>query len=127
MNIAEGIADILRTDPGNEGFVRYAEELRATGKLSEALLVCLAGVNAAPLRHRGRLLLARVLFELELPLLATRELRELLQYVVHREPLEALISRIECGERFPSEVGQQTLAQTDLSSAALDSLEQAKG
>ncbi|HMO01576.1 MAG TPA: hypothetical protein PKD37_05465 [Oligoflexia bacterium] len=70
-------AKILATDPGNPLFTEYARILVSKGRLQDALMVCLRGLSADSANHMGRLILAKIYFELKFYPFALAELRKL--------------------------------------------------
>jgi hypothetical protein len=73
----DDLVALIAKDPGNPQFVILAENFRARGQQLEAVRVLMAGLSANPTYHRGRLLLARLFYELQFVPFAIRELEEL--------------------------------------------------
>ena len=127
MDDTDNLAELLRSDPGNELFVGYAQGLREKGMLRQALEVCLGGVNANPRQHRGRLLLSRIFFELGYHALAARELLELKGYFPQSGALQDLLARFGESGALSQPVPQvQTLAEHEFSISELEDLEEGK-
>ena len=91
---AQNIPELLRTDPGNPVFAEHADALREAGKPLEALQVCLSGLEANGSCHIGRLLLARIFFDLGHTSFAIRELEVLRQAVPSNVSLMRLVERL---------------------------------
>jgi len=68
---------IIAKDPGNSLFPDFADFLRRRKEYDEALRVCLAGLSANPAQHLGRLILARLYYDLGFKIFAIREITEL--------------------------------------------------
>ena len=95
MALPEDIVEILTQDPGNALFIEYAEHLKRSGRVSEALHVCLAGLSANPAAHQGRFFLARTFYELGYVPFAIRELKELVRAMPEVQPLRNLLLKLE--------------------------------
>jgi len=91
MENEEAYIKRLAEDPGDDCFVDYAEYLRTRGRLLEGLSVSLAGLTANPAALRGRLILARILFNSGYIPFAIREIEELNRAV----PGNAAIARLK--------------------------------
>ena len=89
--------EILSDDPGNPIFAEFAESLRQQGTRLAALSVCLAGLSANPTCHRGRLVLARVFFDLGYHAFAVRELEELSIALPKVESITKLLNKFDPG------------------------------
>lgn len=127
MGTAANIPELLRKDPGNALFVEHAERLRGQGQLLDALVICLAGLNASPHQHRGRLLLGRIFFELGYPLFAARELRELATTFPDSQPLQALLARFEPGGGSGKQKPTETISEVDFDLSDLTDQGNAEG
>ena len=129
MPTPQSVVDLLKTDPGNRLFIDYAESLRLQGELPEALAICLAGLNANPRLHDGRLLLGRIFFELGYPLFAAREIRELLAVFPDNAALTSLLLRLHPGAEIsaygPPKI-VKTIVEQDFDIATLERLGQPK-
>jgi predicted Zn-dependent protease len=90
----ESWAQELQENPGSLVFINYGEYLRKQGRLSDALLVCLRGLDANPNADKGRLLLARTYYELGCTAFAVRELTELLRTQSQNEILLRLVKKL---------------------------------
>ena len=88
------LISLLESDAGNPVFADYAKELIEEGALETALLVCLRGVGANPSLHSGRLLLARVFYELNLLSFASRELELLCREIPDNAALRSLLEKL---------------------------------
>lgn len=85
---------LIQDDPGNPAFAEYGEVLRAKGDLANALIVCLSGLSLNPKNHRGRLVLARTLFELRCVPFAVRELKELATDLPDNKNIKKLLEKL---------------------------------
>ena len=88
------LREALSTNPGAPEFVSLAELLRAARRHFEALGVLVAGLSASPDNHKGRLLLARVFYELQAIPFAVRELKELCLALPGNKPLVILLEKL---------------------------------
>jgi predicted Zn-dependent protease len=108
---------ILEQDPGNPIFIDYGEELRKNGRHSDALLVCLRGLNANPSALKGSLLLSRTYYEVGCTSFAVRELKDLLRKLPDNQVIRRLLTKLAPGLELsnPQAFGQQDdlLAQPD--------------
>lgn len=128
---------LLAVEPGDDVFVDYADLLRRTGRLPEALVVALTGVTHATDHTRGRLLLSRIYYELGLLPLAVvevkrlqaehPELRFLKQLLLKLAPDEKVSEAVE--ESAPTEgaapagSNESTLAEGEFDFEGLEELE----
>lgn len=120
--------EILGKDPGNPVFAEYAEELRAGGERTKALEVCLAGLTANPSCPRGRLVLARVYYELGFFPFAQRELDQLSKEMPDSKLVAKLIERLreDSGGSPSAEVTgakQEVVADVEVDIGDLDQIE----
>lgn len=117
MSFEEESKNILIDDPGNARFVDYAEFLRKEGRLDEALLISLKGVSANPTLTKGRLILARVFYELGFHAFAAREIRELLATMPENGTLKRLLELLSPGE---GDFEESVVAESDFDIDLLD-------
>lgn len=103
----------LQEDAGSPVFVELAESLREEGKVLEALEVCLKGLSVNESNDLGRLLLAKLYYELEAPPFALKELKELNQRGVGGDSLRKLISAIGGEAVFNENVEETTQANVE--------------
>jgi len=119
--------EIIKSDPGNPVFAEVADVLREHGDLTQALSVCLHGVEANPSCHLGRLVLARVFFEMGCAGFAIRELAILRQLVPANVSLIRLIERlapeVAATSATPASGGESVRAAAALSLDDLEALE----
>lgn len=119
------IRGILGADPGNAVFVDFADALRDSGRSDEALKVCLSGLNANPSNHSGRLLLARIFFELGNLTFAVREIKELCVALPECKSLKRLLELLAPGEGAESDSGEEEMvAETEFDFEEIDLMEQ---
>jgi predicted Zn-dependent protease len=85
------IDSILAQDPGDPSFVEYGEFLRRQGNHGGALVVLFRGLARSPSAHRGRLSLARTLYEIGLPDQAADEIKTIIAVVPKSETLTKLL------------------------------------
>ncbi len=88
------ISATLGKDPGDPSFADYAEHLRLDDKLTEALQVCLQGLNSNPSCHKGRLVLARIYYQQRFIGFALRELYQIADALPERRSIVRLIERL---------------------------------
>lgn len=93
--MSKDLAELVFQDPGNPAFVDLAESLRTSGKLSESLQVCLAGLSRNPDLHRGRLVLARVFFELGFVPFCLQEIHNLIKELPNNNALLRLAEKLD--------------------------------
>ncbi|MBX7138240.1 MAG: hypothetical protein K1X83_09670 [Oligoflexia bacterium] len=135
--VEESIGAVLERDPGNPLFARQAEELRKAGALNEALLSCLKGLSHNPACHEGRLVLARVLFQLDFIPFAVREVQELRKAFPQSRSVEKLLMAIapdiavqpgaeKEAEQAPAGESDGTLAEADFDIEDLELIEKEK-
>lgn len=115
----------LDSDPGDPIFVEVAERFRVEGNLPSALAVLLRGLSANPSVHKGRLILAHVLYQMECIPFAVKELKILTAAVPESESVRKLLLALapdSLNEQTPSsESGkEETVAATEFD---LDDLE----
>ncbi|WKZ57933.1 MAG: hypothetical protein QY326_04500 [Bdellovibrionota bacterium] len=127
--------EILASDPGDEVFVDYGDYLRRTGRLNDALLITLRGLSHTPDNSRGRLLLARLYFELGFTPFAVREIRELQAEYPQRKFLRQLLLKLAPDEKLKevsdspvqpepaSKSSSETFAEGEFDFEALEDLE----
>ena len=111
---------ILAGEPGNAVFGEYARMLIEHARPEEALLVCLKGLSSAPGEHRGRLMLARALYELGAVPFAVREVEQLCAELPQIASLKTLLLRLAPGHAGGGAEGEGTVAEMDLSFDQLD-------
>lgn len=123
--------ELLQSDPGNEAFIEFGEFLRRSARYSDALLVVLRGVSTNPTHPRGRLLLARVLFDCGCTSLAAREVEVLCRQFPEGKFLKKLLERLapqaaaalsaKPREQETQSSAPETLAEADIDFDVLDS------
>ncbi len=104
--------DRLKEDPGDPLFADLAEELRRGGELIRAMEICLRGLSANPACHKGRLVLARVFYELRYLPFALREIEELCRALPHSRSLQRLREKLS-PEVSGAEQQEETVAEAD--------------
>lgn len=101
-------------------FAESAENLRRSGKLEEALKVCLQGLSANPAHHKGRLVLARVFFEMGYLPFAIREIEELCEALPESKSLQRLRDKLSPQPAEASGGAEETVAEADFDLDELD-------
>lgn len=89
------VDSLLVEDPGSPVFVDYGEFLRQQNRLSDALMVLMRGLTANPSFARGRLVLARVLYDLRCLPFAVRELEIVAAQNPNCKSVRKLLSAID--------------------------------
>ncbi len=124
-------AEIIKSDPGNPVFAEVADVLRENGDLTQALQVCLQGVEANASCHLGRLVLARVFFDMGCTSFAIRELAMLRQWVPSNVSLMRLVERLSpdavAPQAAPAPQGETVRAAAALSLDDLEALDDEEG
>jgi predicted Zn-dependent protease len=87
----EKVRERLSKEPGNPIFAEFAEYLRRKKDYAEALNVCFSGLSSNPSCHVGRLVLARIFYNLDYAPFAARELETLLRVTSEDESLRRLV------------------------------------
>jgi lipopolysaccharide biosynthesis regulator YciM len=95
----EELKVLIENDPANERFPEYADFLRKNSEYKEALYILIKGLNGNPNNYRGRLILARVYYELDCWYFAVRELEVLYFELPNtrssiRETIKKLIAKL---------------------------------
>lgn len=123
------LQELVQHDAGHPAFVELAEGLYRRGAIKEALEVCLKGLSRNPAAHVGRLLLARIYFDIESYPFAIREVELLCRALPNVQTLRKLLERLAPSRaaRLPApEVlaakASATVAETDFSLEELDLL-----
>lgn len=132
MNESE-ISNILAEDPGNPVFCEYAEKLRQEGKLKDALWVTLSGLSKNPANHRGRLVMARTLYQAGFIDFSVTELKVISKELPENQSVKKLIDKLAPGEKEhvvekQSEQashgsGEDTLAESEFDLGDLEMIE----
>ncbi len=146
LDFIQELPQELQEDPGDISFLGVAGDYREKGELLKAVVICLRGLSANPSYHQGRLLLARLYFELECLPFALKELELLHQDMPHIDSIGRLLERLSPGasnvadepssdstyeqeapkdtpERSRPAQQEETLAETDFDFDELDDLE----
>ncbi|NLF25472.1 MAG: hypothetical protein GX589_07420 [Deltaproteobacteria bacterium] len=116
----ERLKSVLEEDPGNSVFIEYAKCLIEERSFESALMVCLRGLSSNPSAHAGRLLLARVFYELGLVPFAVREVEELCRELPHNLKLQRVLEALTLNpaisrDSASSSQPDQTLAELEVS------------
>ena len=114
---------ILAKDAGNAVFIEYAKLLIAQDRLPAALMVCLKGLSSSPGERRGRLMLARVFYELGMLPFAAREIEALSLDLPECGSLRSLRDRLSPGYSPQGSSGgteEGMVAEMDLAFDELD-------
>lgn len=99
-------AKILKKDPGSGVFVDYARALLAEGKKEEALHVLLSGLSHNSGNREGRLMLARLHYDLNQLPFAVRQLEILRGDMPESAAIGRLIDKLQPGGSRPSRTGK---------------------
>lgn len=119
--------NILAEDAGNPLFVEVAARYRAKGELNKALSVCLRGLSANPAMHLGRLLLARVLYELKYYPFAAKEVQQLVLELPELQSLKKLLKALSPDTNSESltvmpDKADDIIAETEIELSVLEEL-----
>ena len=90
----EDLKKLLEQDPGNPVYGDFADGLRRRGDLLGALQVCLSGLSSNPGHHLGRLVLARVFYDLGCMPFALRELVYLRRELPDVQSIKKLVDKL---------------------------------
>ena len=124
----EDLEKAVAKNAGAPEFVTLAEVRRSEGDLKNAAHVCFAGLSADPGNHQGRLLLARVLFELEYLPFAVKELVDLKNAHPDSKALERLLEKLApdqlVNQSSPDSIGEEVIAEADFEFDILEELEE---
>lgn len=122
---------ILEKDPGNSLFVDCVEELMVRAEILQALEVCLKGLSHNPSQHSGRLLLARIFYQMGCLPFAIEQLQIIQRETPNNTALNKLIVKlggtIKVGEGPKSSTNEKspeidTLAEADFDVLDLEAL-----
>lgn len=89
---------ILEKDPGNSIFADFSESLYRDGRPETAIFVCLKGLSSNPSCHKGRLLLAKIFYDLEFKPFAIEQLKILAEKLPESRSITKLLDKIAPGE-----------------------------
>ncbi len=89
------ILNILNNDPGNSVFSDFAEALHLQGSSETAIIVCLKGLTANPSSHKGRLLLAKIYYDLKCKPFCIDQLKILIKNLPANKSLQNLLQRLD--------------------------------
>ena len=108
-------------------FADRAEGLRISGKLDDALTIAMTGLSENPDAHRGRLVLARILYEKGYLPFAVREVEQLVREVPSNTAVRKLLEtlapdRVLGGPRITTT--NDTVAESEFDLDALALLEE---
>jgi hypothetical protein len=124
MSLSE--EEIVERDPGAPQFVSVAEKQRLQGNHELALVILLLGLSHAPSNHQGRLLLARVFYELECIPFAIEQLKKLCEEFPQHKNIQKLYHKMG-GEIAALTSKPQTgnvIAHAEIDFESIDDLEQ---
>jgi len=122
----EGIPPELSADPAHESYFGVAQLLAGEAKLLEACGVLMRALDVNPALDRGRLLLARLYFEIGAPRFAAREIRELVQRNPQLKSLERLREALEPGVVLDPQAITKKFAEARFKSSEIEALEESK-
>jgi hypothetical protein len=101
------ILEILSTDPGNSIFSDFAEALHKDGASEAAIIVCLRGLSSNPSLHKGRLLLAKIYYDLGFKPFCIEQLKFLLKQLPGNKSISRLLEKLD-----PQEFNRTTVQLT---------------
>lgn len=113
----------LASDPAHESFFAVAQSLAGEGKLLDACGVLIRALDVNPALDRGRLLLARLFFEIGAPRFAAREVYELMARNPSLKSLGRLRDALEPGTTVDTQSLTKKFAETRFKAAELEALE----
>ena len=122
QNDLEKSRERLAADPGRPEFAELAEQFRQQGQLREGLDICLRGLSANPSLHKGRLVLARIFYQLGFLPFALREVEELCRALPNSKSLKRLREKLspEPNREAADQSAEETVAETDMDFEELD-------
>lgn len=115
----------LVADPAHESYFGVAQALAGEGKLLDACGVLMRALDINPALDRGRLLLARLFFEIGAPRYAAKEVRELMARNPSLKSLDRLREALEPGVAIDTQALTKKFAETRFKSAEIEALENA--
>ena len=117
----------LVSDPAHASFFSTAQRLAGEGRVLEALFVLVRALDVNPALDRGRLLLARLFFELGAPHFAAREVRELMARAPQLKSLARLQEALEPGVTVQMDGATRRFAETQFKASELEAIEKSRG
>ena len=123
----EEIQEILTKDPGNAVFIQHAESLRQEGKYDLAITICLKGLSANPNAHRGRLVLAHALYQMNCLPFAISQLQLLAEALPEDKVIRRLLEKLSHGTIVSGEgnaASSETRAEAEFDFEEIDLLEE---
>lgn len=121
--------EILSRDHGSVEFALFADLLAQEGRYGEALEVCLRGLSANPSYHQGRLILARIFFDMGCYPFAAREVSLLARTFPESESIRRLLAKLgpvgamEAPLSASPAEGEAILAESDFQVEDIDLLD----
>ena len=112
---------MLAVDPGRAEFADYAKMLIEAGRSKEALIVCLSGLSISEEGSVGRLMLARVYYELGYYPFAIKELAEISHKFPENKQLRDLLDKLQGKSKVATANATLKDAQKDESLVRADS------
>jgi hypothetical protein len=123
----EQLRETLAADPGNPAFVDLAALLMAKEAFAEGIQVCLRGLSVNPDCHKGRLLLAHLMFRSGFIPFAAREVAYLCQMFPEHSYLASLLAKLDPGFVQPANAAEplagREVADVEFDPDALDGIE----
>ena len=117
--------ETLNKSSGDDIFADYAEYLRKEDRHDEAIIICMRGLSANPLCHRGRLALAHLYHDKGFLPFALREVKDLLEMLPSNISIRRLLELMteeeqgglqesrELSEEKETESAETTIAATE--------------
>lgn len=125
------VVSLLSSDPGNSIFADYAELLRNQNRQEAAILVCIKGLSLNPACHRGRLVFARCLYELNCRPFSIEQIKYLSHALPDNQSLSRLLAKLSHGQQTAGSQAstaavEDTIAEADFDFSEIDLLEEDK-
>lgn len=98
------ILEILSADPGNSIFSDFAEALHKEGNSEAAIIVCLRGLSSNPSLHKGRLILAKIYYDLGFKPFSIEQLKYLQKNLPSNKSIRNLLEKLD-----PQEFNKTTI------------------
>ena len=111
MNEDEVIA-ILERDPGNSVFADYAQALHAGERSADAVITCLRGLTHNPSFHKGRLLLAKLFYDLGFLSFCLEQLRVIAEAIPDNKSLRKLLNKLAPSDDSVKNSSSQNISHT---------------
>jgi predicted Zn-dependent protease len=107
------ILEILSKDPGHSSFVEYAEKLRMEGRNEACIITCIKGLSVNPNAHKGRLVLARALYQMNCVPFAVEQLKLLNIALPENIAIKRLLDKLSPGSTAVSDAQAAELTEAE--------------